>query len=55
MARNALDDALADAVRADVLLIQVLQELRQDAEMLKNAADEIESALPSAPAPRRDI
>jgi len=38
-----------------VLLIQVIQELRQDAKMHKNAADEIEPALLSALAPRRDI
>lgn len=55
VARNALDDALAEVVRADVQLTQVLEDIRLDAERLKNAARIFEQELPTALTPRRDI
>lgn len=55
VARSSLDDALAEAVTADVLLAEILQVLKFDAERLQAAARTIEFELPSVGVPRRDL
>ena len=54
-ARNSLDDALAEAVNADVQLSEILGVLKFDAERLADTARSIERSLPSVGAPRRDL
>ena len=55
VARNALDDALAEVVRADVMLIQILEEIKLDANLLAGAARDIGLILPGDVSLRRDI
>lgn len=55
VARNELDDALAEVVRADVRLTQMLKSIQHDANSLQNAARIIEQTLPASVVSPRGI